>query len=184
MPNMLAAIVYEDGKRIDDILAGFVADLRRQGWRVGGLLQSGEAEARGDVFLRDIESERSLSLMQDLGKGSEACRLDLAGLAQASGLLRETIARRPQLIVVNRFGHAEASGAGLRDEIGAAAQSGAPVLIAVSTKRLEPWRDYQHGLFATLACERRALDAWWADIAAALTTTAAGDLSSARLDAE
>ena len=57
--------------------------------------------------------------------------LDPDALAAASVWLCQTIERKPAVIAVNRFGHTEAEGDGMRAEIAEAISSGAVVLIAV-----------------------------------------------------
>ena len=57
--------------------------------------------------------------------------LDPDALAQGACLLRDAIAAGADLLVVNRFGIAEAEGQGMRAEIAEAICSGAAVLVAV-----------------------------------------------------
>ena len=93
-------------------------------------------------------------------------------LVEVARLLSEALARRPDLLVVNRFGRLESEGQGIIDEIAAAATSGIPVLLGVSTRYLEAWRQFAMGFDEELACSREALDAWWRKQIAACACTA------------
>ena len=61
------------------------------------------------------------------GPGAVACMLDPDALAQAACMLECAIATKPQLIVISRFGNAEADGRGMRSEFADAICSGAAV---------------------------------------------------------
>jgi hypothetical protein len=82
------------------------------------------------MWVEDIVSGQSIRLDLPRGTGASACIVDPDALAQAACMLRRTIEARPGLIVVNRFGHAEADGGGMRAEIADAICSGAAVLLA------------------------------------------------------
>jgi len=100
---------------------------------VGGLLQRfGERQSNGkrSMWLDDIASGLELRLDRPRGPGAVACVLDPDALAQGACLLRDAIASGADLLVVNRFGVAEAEGQGMRAEFAEAICSGAAVLVA------------------------------------------------------
>jgi hypothetical protein len=60
-------------------------------------------------------------------------------------MLRRITAARPNLIIVNRFGHAEADGGGMRPEIADAVCSGAVVLLAARFTYLDALKEILGG---------------------------------------
>lgn len=73
----------------------------------------------------------SIRLDRPRGPGAVACILDPDVLAQAACLLERAAASQPDLIIVSRFGNAEADGGGMRSAIAEAICCGVPVLIPV-----------------------------------------------------
>lgn len=165
----LAAIVFGEGEDPNIIVADFADELARRGHRIGGLIQiaatAQDCECR-ETHVLDVETGARLPILQDLGRHSQSCRIDPAALANAGHLISGAIARKPELLFINRFGKLEAEGKGLFAEIGEAAASEIPTLVSVSTRYLDPWRQFTMGLDVELACSRAALDQWWSEIAA------------------
>jgi hypothetical protein len=145
MAAKVGALLYDDAIAVDAVLTTAVAAIRARGVVVGGLLQRfGERLSNGkhSMWLDDIATGQRIRLDQPRGSGAKACTLDLDALAQASCMLRYTIESAPALIIVNRFGRAEVEGGGMRAEIAEAICSGAAVLIAVRSSRLDQLRDF------------------------------------------
>jgi hypothetical protein len=164
----LAALVFDDGEHVNRLIADFAADLIKQGFELGGVIQvsaKDAASARKVTHVLDLATGAHLPILQDLGKHSESCRVDTAGLAAIGHLLSAAIARRPDLLFINRFGKLEAEGKGVYSGIGEAAASGIPTLVAVSTRFLAPWRQFTQGLDVELSCSVRDLEAWWRAVA-------------------
>lgn len=168
-PKRLAALVFSPEQPVDALIADFIADAQRAGCRVAGVRQIDSAadDCTGAVQAVDIGSGARFRLMQDLGSGAGACRVDPAAIARVGQIVGAAVAARPDLIVVNRFGKLEAEEKdGVVAEIGAAVAAGVPVLVAVSQRFLPAWNDFASGLDAQLPCARAALDQWWRDVAA------------------
>jgi hypothetical protein len=176
--SSLAALVFEDNEAANQIVANFAAALKRRGHRVGGMIQIGEAgpacDCR-DAFLRDVDTGETFSILQDLGRHSQSCRLDTAALADAAQRVARAIDGSPELLFINRFGKLEAEGRGLYAEIGAAAATGIPTLVCVSIRFIDPWRQFTMGLDEELPCSGVALERWFG----ALSCRAPKDLSLA-----
>jgi hypothetical protein len=153
----LAAVVYDEGDPIDAVFAQVRAKLEARGLKVGGVLQTPCAET---IYAVHIDSGRSFDLMQDLGACASGCRLDSGALAEVAGLLAQSLAQKPDLLLVSRFGRAEAEGGGFLAEIGAAAAAGQPTLIGVARKREADWRAFAQDLADTLPCDAAAVLAW------------------------
>jgi Protein of unknown function (DUF2478) len=135
-PNVAATVgvlLYDTSVEIDSIVTAAVQDLRARGISIGGLLQRfGEQLPNGKyrMWVDDITTGESVRLDTPRGAGASACIVDPDALAQAACMLRRVTEARPDLIIVNRFGHAEADGGGMRAEIADAVCSGAAVLLA------------------------------------------------------
>lgn len=135
----VGVLVYEPPLDPGVILAPALRRLAELGVRVGGLMQRfGDRQPgrRASMWVEHLETGRTLRLDRQRGAGARACVLDAAALAEAATWLRQTVASAPAVIAVNRFGHAEAEGDGMRAEIAEAIVSGAVVLIAVRGNRL------------------------------------------------
>jgi len=167
--KILAAAVFGQGVDPNPIVADFASELTRRGHRIGGLVQMAASiencDCR-DTHVLDVETGARLSILQDLGPHSQSCRIDPAALAEAGHLVSGAIARRPELLFINRFGKLEAEGKGLFAEIGEAVVSDIPTLVCVSTRYLDNWRQFTMGLDIELACSGAALRQWWSEIAA------------------
>ena len=158
----LAAVVYGESQPVDALLAEFRRCVEARGGRVGGVVQTPCDET---IFATHIESGRQIDLMQDLGACSEGCRLDTSALAEVAGLLAQSVEAAPDLLLVSRFGRAEAEGGGFLTEIGAAAAAGTPTLVGVSAKRAGDWHAFAGEFAECLPCSLEALLTWWEDVA-------------------
>ena len=128
--DKVGVLLYDTTVEVDAILTDTVQRVRARGIAVGGLLQRlGERLSNGkqSMWLDDIATGRTIRLDQPRGPGARACILDTDALAQAACLLRSATEAEHGLIIVNRFGHAEANGGGMRAEIADAICSGAAV---------------------------------------------------------
>ena len=166
----VGAVVYEPPLDASEIVNPALERLRRRGVRVGGLAQRfgpREPGRRASMWVDHLETGRTIRLDRPRGPGARACVLDAGALAEAAIWLRETIDSAPPVISVNRFGHAEAEGDGMRAEIADAIVSGAVVLIAVR-RRLLPDLERFLGAPPVLLPADPAAIAAWAESAAGL----------------
>lgn len=153
-----AAIHADSGA--GELLIAFASELAGQGVRVRGLIQRHEP----DMHLVDVHSGQAFVITQNLGEHSESCRIDPAGFAEASQVLRGAAAAAAELVVVNRFGKLEAAGGGLLDEMLALMADGVPVLTCVNTEQLPAWREKTGDAGDLLAADMDALRRWWAGL--------------------
>lgn len=162
----LAAVLY-DAAPPDALLHAFARTLAARGLRIGGVVQSRPAAATAchcaDMTLVSLASGRRFPVSQPLGPGSTGCRLDFGTLAQvAQGLLSE-IEMGLDLLLLNRFGKAEAEGRGFRDVIAAAIARETPVLMALHARNLPDWTRFTEGEAPLLAPDETALHHWLAE---------------------
>ncbi|MFN3987063.1 MAG: DUF2478 domain-containing protein [Rhodocyclaceae bacterium] len=163
----IAAIVYQPSDHIEPILVEAARLLAARGVRLGGVLQHDVPTVIDDpcaMELEDLASGERFSLSQELGSGSEACRLDPASLAHASMAVRRALDQGVELVMINKFGAQEAAGAGLRDEMGLAVTAGVPLLTAVGARFLNEWQHFTGGEGARLEPRLDAVLAWWSGL--------------------
>ncbi len=145
LSSAVAAILYDRGDPVEELMAAVAARLRSDAIHVSGLVQhnlrSGE-RAHCIFELEDLITGTRYPLTQNLGSASEACALDTTALADASQALRQAIADRAQIVIVNKFGEQEATGHGLRNEMMQIVMAGIPMLTAVSRRHLAQWLQF------------------------------------------
>ncbi len=162
----IGAVLYTPETEQRHVLAPFAAELKRRGWRVGGLVQ--------EIMLNDDGSRLGLDAVEvDTGAHiplarptahdleTKTCSLDRSALAASTAALRRAIADKVDLVVVEKFGEREQEGEGLAEEILTAAAEGIPVLVAVPAGVLERWNTFTGGLSDLLPCTEDALWRWW-----------------------
>jgi hypothetical protein len=159
----LAAVVYESGFKIDEFLAQ-LADLLRAGHvKVVGVLQENARDVAGfcsAMTLVDLTSRSRFRISQDLGSQAEGCRLDARGIAEIGPLLERTLDQGVEVIILNRFGKAEAEGDGLRSAFVRAMEAGIPTVTAVREPYIEAWSQFHGRLAVDLAPNFDAVLAW------------------------
>jgi nucleoside-triphosphatase THEP1 len=163
----VAAIVHDENDPADRLLADFARDLRARGWRVLGAVQT-EPGCRDDcapqMVLLDVDDGATFVISQELGRGSESCRVDPAGVAAASVALRRGLSERPDLVVANRYGKLEMTGAGFAAEMLELMASGIPLLTVVSSEFVGEWRRFTGNAATELPTRREALEHWFAGL--------------------
>lgn len=174
-PARLLALVQPEHSTEADVVADalqadWVRALQQAGWRVGGVRQHVTTWPRGGkrMQLLDVRSAQSFEISQDLGPATEGCRLDPAGVVDASSVLRQALADGVDVVVTNRFGKLEADGSGFVAEIAALAEAGIPVLTIVAPQYLDAWRTLTGELGKDLPLPQpvQALHEWFASLRA------------------
>lgn len=159
----LAAIGYQAGFPIDDLLRRVAERLRADRVGLAGALQENVGGIPGQcsaMTLIDLTSQGRFLISQDLGLQSEGCRLDARGLSEIGALLDRPFDRRTELLLLNRFGKAEAEGGGLRSVFARALDAGIPILTAVRPPYLEAWAQFHGGLAVDLPADFERVVAW------------------------
>src|SRR5262249_299269 len=119
-----------------------VDSLRANGVRIAGLLQRfGETLPNGKraMYVEDLSNGERIRLDIFRGKEAAGCTLDPDGLNRAACVIKNAIAQRPDILMVNRFGKQEAEGHGMRAELAEAVSSGVPTVVAVSKSLIADW---------------------------------------------
>ena len=166
-PNHLAAILYRPEDDVDALLADIADALLREGERIGGIVQRNLKDAFGrpnGMHVIDLSTGRQISICQPLGTGATGCKLDPAGLAEASLAVSRAVTEGAELIIVNKFSKQEAAGHGLRSELAEAIIAGGPVLTAVPEKCFDAWKEFTGDRGTTLLCARHVVEQWWREV--------------------
>ncbi len=165
-PRKSAAIVYDDGVAVDELLLVFARDLVDLGVRIGGVLQlPRRAEGCGpDAPMRvcDIATGEEMAICTRVG--ADECALDFALLRGAAERVRAATDSGVELILVSRFGRAEMRGAGFSAALVHAARRGRPVLTAVRRGHADRWIASNGGTATLLDARLWVLKNWWAEL--------------------
>ncbi|MEP9375179.1 DUF2478 domain-containing protein [Aquabacter sp. CN5-332] len=159
----IAALVYTPDQHPDELMAAFAADLRARGVNAVGVLQGRnahlpDAAGSGLVF---IPGGRTLAIACCGSTEHPTSASWSSALIHAEAWLLKAARRRPDLLLLNRFGAAERSGGGLLTVISEAVARDVPVLLPVPQSRFTDWLRFTEGLSVKLDCTRASLDAWW-----------------------
>src|SRR5262249_38763558 len=101
-----------------------------------------DTEHRCDIVLEDLMTGERTDLFERRGSGARGCRLDIAALTAITARIERALDQRPDLLLLNKFGKAEAGGGGLLDSIAIAIDRGIPVIIGVPARNLAAWRAF------------------------------------------
>lgn len=167
-PVVVAAIHHDGSTDVDQALAEFVAQQRRAGRQVHGLLmnaRTADASCQASMVLTDIATGDEFLVSQALGSGASGCSADPQGFAKASRVLRQALDQQPDLVVSNRFGSLEAENGGFAAELLALLAEGIPVLTVVSTRHLQAWQQFI-GQATMLPADPGAWAAWFDQVMA------------------
>ena len=167
-----AAVVYRYDADERRALADFARELANSGHRLGGMVQESTFDEQGrrtQIDSVDLATGERIMINQPsrLPPGSKDCTLDTAALADASVPLRRALVDRPELVIAEKFGDQEETGAGLADDILAVIAEGLPILVLVPEPALARWREVTGGGIPEVPCETGALRRWWRDRPAA-----------------
>ncbi|MBL26063.1 MAG: hypothetical protein CMM50_00735 [Rhodospirillaceae bacterium] len=166
LPNAdcdVAAVVYGPGDDPDTLLRRFAEGLQRHGADVVGILQRRRMRSAKSRLAPAFTLVGDGDGMPAGGRGArnpaEDCGLTLRSLAER---LSQLMARRPDVVVLNRFGWLEANGSGLLGALGIAVEHDIPAVIAVPEPLFENWLSATDGLAVRLRCNLASLDHWYA----------------------
>lgn len=158
----IAAILYDEGRRVDCTMRMVVDYLINQGLTIAGFLQRDMPRAgrrRCDMVLEELASGELIGISQDRGPQARGCMLDIDELLRAEARAMAALATRPHLVAVNKFGKTEAEGGGFRQLIAAAMSSDIPVLTTVPRRNLEAWRAFVGSLAIEFEADHLPADA-------------------------
>lgn len=147
----------------DRLLSGVAEVLLAEGLPIAGAVQmnrDGDDRRTCTMELQVLHGDRRICISQNLGAGSSGCRLDSVALEEAAGQVAAALALGPRLLILNKFGKAEAEGRGFRPLIGQALASGCAVLTAVNPRNLADFNSFADGMAEALPPDHDALLDW------------------------
>jgi hypothetical protein len=162
----IAIVQGDDGISVQRLLREF-AERHAPAVRVVGAVEGPRADGapRRTGTIRNIADGRVYPLFQDLGPGSAGCALDPGSLVLASEAVRADIARGCDVVVLSKFGKAEAmDGGGLMPAFIAAIEAEMPVLTSVAPKHKDAWETFAAPFFTTLPAQAEAIERWWESV--------------------
>ncbi len=165
-PAAFAAAVYTPKETDRAALSEFVARLKEEDVSVAGILQESRiipGDKMRTIDSVDIATGHRIPIKKPM-KNEKDCGLDVSNLVETSAILRSALDRRPDLVVVEKFGEQEQNGEGLLDEILQIITEGIPLLIAVPEPALPTWNDLCGDLGATLNFSADDMFSWWSDL--------------------
>ena len=158
----LAAIVFDEGVRIDHLMCFFADELKTLGRPVAGAVQMPiEEEGAAHASYLDLASGDSWLVRRDFQPADRSWSLDQTVLGQVTQRIKQSVAIRADLAFVPRFGARERAGHGFADAFGTVAAFGVPILTAVHRDDVDAWLRFTGGIGTLLACRLRIVRAWW-----------------------
>ena len=113
-----------------------------------------------DMKVRVLPEGPVIKITQDLGAGSDACRLDPGAIANAVSCVEASSFDQADLFILNKFGPEEAAGRGFCNVIGNALEGGIPVLVGVSAENMSAFDTFAGELAVTLPDDANAILDW------------------------
>ena len=162
-----AAAVYKPDTGDRMALLKFVEKQKALNTRVGGVLQEALFNSEGEIVgldAVDVFTNCRIPISRPT-KNDEECGLDVSALAGTTGIIRNAIDERFDLVVVEKFGELEQNGKGLIDEILQTIAEGIPLLIAVPEAALPLWQERSGELGSVLDFNEEAFQQWWQSVA-------------------
>jgi len=165
-PALFAAAVYVPGTRDAAELARFIAALKTDGVRLGGLIQEEvftPEGARDRIDTVDIATGERIVINRQTpaNRVSHNCSLDVSALTETSAAIRRAVADGVDLVIIEKFGAQEQTGGGLADDILHVITEGVPLLVAVPEPGLDAWQKRTGGMGDQLPYREQAFRDWW-----------------------
>ncbi|MBP5858331.1 DUF2478 domain-containing protein [Marivibrio halodurans] len=167
-PPSLAGLIYRMREPVDDILEEIRALAAAEGARLGGVVQRRHPRpggGRNALIAREINGAWEIPILQFRGGGARGCKLDPHAITEIAARLEAGIDARTDLLIINRFGRAEAESQGLRGVFERAAALEIPLLVAVREDYRQPWQAFHGGMGTELPLDRAAVVGWWRAVA-------------------
>ncbi len=160
----IACVTSAERGGTDRLLSDIASQLQQQGVVLAGIVKdlghAGAYENGCDVKVRVLPGGPVIKITQDLGAGSDACRLDPGAIAQAVATVESGSFEDAELFIVNKFGPEEAAGRGFCNAIGAALERGVPVLVGVGHASKAAFESFCGGLAEAVAPQPEAILEW------------------------
>ncbi len=163
----IACVTSAERGGTDQLLSDIASRLQAQGVHLAGIVKD-QGYASGfdngcDMKVRVLPDGPVIKITQDLGTGSDACRLDPGAIAQAVASVESGALQGAELFILNKFGPEEAAGRGFCSVIGSALERNIPVLVGVGGASKAAFDSFSGGMATALAPEPGAIISWLQD---------------------
>ncbi|MBZ0130303.1 MAG: DUF2478 domain-containing protein [Rhodobacteraceae bacterium] len=148
----------------DRLMSETAAFLAARQVRCAGIVKEegySSAFANGcDMKVQVLPDGPVIKITQDLGEGSDACRLNPAAIAEAVANVENGALADARMFLLNKFGPEEVEGRGFRGVIGKALELEIPVLVGVSNASRKEFEAFADGLAEALPADSDAIRDW------------------------
>jgi hypothetical protein len=170
----VAALVYRQGENPDALLRRFAIRRQGLGLDVLGVVQRRERNAARGTKSFELLLMSGDQLISETGSAGAMGNLSpTAALDRVATYLSRELRRRPDIVILNRFGSFERAGAGLVRVLAEAIQFDVPVVIAVPEALFGDWIVAVAGLAVKVKPNLAALEHWWRSLSRAPSPGAA-----------
>lgn len=160
----IARVSSNERGEVDRLLSEVAEELQQEGVKLAGIVKDQNHESQFDngcdMKVRVLPEGPVIQITQNLGTGSDACRLDPGAIADAVSNVERGALDRSDLFILNKFGPEELAGRGFVSAIGKAVGQGVPVLVGVGMNSCEAFDEFAGGKAKELAPTKSALLAW------------------------
>jgi hypothetical protein len=160
----IASVTSPERGGTDQLLSDVAARLQAKGLQLAGIVKDvGYASGFDngcDMKVRVLPDGPVIKITQDLGKGSDACRLDPGAIANAVASVESGSLDNADLFILNKFGPEEAAGRGFCSVIGAAIDRDIPVLVGVGGASKAAFDTFTGGLASALSPQVQTILEW------------------------
>lgn len=161
----IASITSSNRGETDQILSSIAAELQAEGVALCGIVKDqshDSAFANGcDMKVRVLPAGPIIQITQNLGAGSDACRLDPGAIATAVSTVESQSLAEADLFILNKFGPEEAAGRGFVSVIAAALEHDIPVLVGVGKASLDAFNTFAGGMAEALPADPDKIHHWY-----------------------
>jgi hypothetical protein len=148
----------------DRLLTEIATQLQAQGKSLAGIVKvadyNSSFENGCDMKVRVLPEGPDIKITQNLGTGSDACRLDPAAITEAVTRVEAGSMEHSDLFMLNKFGPEESAGRGFCTVIGAALEQDVPVLVGVGGASIKAFESFAGGLAVPVADNEQAILDW------------------------
>jgi len=160
----IACVTSPERGGTDQLLSDVAGQLQARGMHLVGIVKDVDYtsgfENGCDMKVRVLPNGPVIKITQDLGTGSDACRLDPGAIAHAVASVEGGSLDNADLFILNKFGPEEAAGRGFRSVIGAAIDRDIPVLVGVGGASKAAFDTFTGGLAPALSPQVQAILEW------------------------
>ena len=160
----IAYVTSQKRGETDRLLSEIADQLQAQGKSLAGIVKvqsyQSQFENGCDMKVRVLPEGHEIKITQNLGAGSDACRLDPTAITEAVTQVEAGSMEQSDLFILNKFGPEEAAGRGFCNAIGEALDADLPVLVGVGGASIDAFERFSGGLAVTLVDDRQTILDW------------------------